>query len=110
VRAGNLRASGVTSAARQPSFPDLPAIGEIVPGFESQAWFGVFGPAKLPEEIVGKLNRAVVNALEDMRMREQLLREGANPAALTPAEFATFVREDIERWAPVVRSSGATPE
>jgi tripartite-type tricarboxylate transporter receptor subunit TctC len=110
VRAGNLRAYGVTSAARQPSFPDLPAIGEIVPGFESQAWFGVFGPAKLPEEIVGKLNRAVVNALEDMRMREQLLREGANPAALTPAEFATFVREDIERWAPVVRSSGATPE
>jgi len=106
----NLRAYGVTSAARQPSFPDLPAIGEIVPGFESQAWFGVFGPAKLPEEIVGKLNRAVVNALEDMRMREQLLREGANPAALTPAEFATFVREDIERWAPVVRSSGATPE
>jgi len=52
----------------------------------------------------------VVNALEDTRMREQLLREGANPAPLTPAEFATFVREDIERWAPVVRSSGATPE
>jgi len=110
VRAGNLRAYGVTSAARQPSFPDLPAIGEIVPGFESQAWFGVFGPAKLPEEIVGKLNRAVVNALEDTRMREPLLREGANPAPLTPAEFTTFVREDIERWAPVVRSSGATPE
>jgi tripartite-type tricarboxylate transporter receptor subunit TctC len=110
VRAGNLRAYGVTSAVRQPSFPDLPAIGEIVPGFESEAWFGVFGPAKLPDEIVAKLNRAVVNALEDSRMREQLLREGANPAALTPAEFATFVREDIERWAPVVRSSGATPE
>ena len=110
VRAGNLRAYGVTSAVRQSSFPDLLAIGEIVPGFESEAWFGVFGPAKLPDEIVGKLNRAVVNALEDSRMREQLLREGANPAALTPAEFATFVREDIERWAPVVRSSGATPE
>jgi len=70
----------------------------------------VFGSAKLPDEIVGKLKRAVVDALEDTRMREQLLREGANPAALTPAEFATFVREDIERWAPVVRSSGATPE
>lgn len=110
VRAGNLRAYGVTSAARQASFPDLPAIGEIVPGFESQAWFGVFGPAKLSDKIAGKLNRAVVNALEDTRMREQLLREGANPAALSPAEFATFVREDIERWAPVVRSSGATPE
>jgi tripartite-type tricarboxylate transporter receptor subunit TctC len=110
VQAGNLRAYGVTSAARQPSFPDLPAIGEVVPGFESEAWFGVFGPAKLPEKIVDKLNRAVVNALKDTTMREQLLREGASPAALTPAEFATFVRQDIERWAPVVRASGAKPE
>src|SRR5690348_4651573 len=110
VQAGNLRAFGVTSAARQPSFPDLPAIGEVVPGFESEAWFGVFGPAKLPDELVDKLNRAVVSALKDPRMREQLLREGANPAALTPGEFATFVRQDIERWAPVVRNSGAKPE
>jgi tripartite-type tricarboxylate transporter receptor subunit TctC len=109
VQAGNLRAYGVTSAARQPSFPDLPAIGEIVPGFESEAWFGVFGPAKLPDGIVGKLNQAIIGALKDPRMREQLLREGANPAALTPAEFAAFVRQDIERWEPVVRSSGAKP-
>jgi tripartite-type tricarboxylate transporter receptor subunit TctC len=70
----------------------------------------VFGPAKLPDEIVGKLNRAVVDALKDERMRDQLLREGANPAALTPSEFAAFVRQDIERWAPVVRSSGAKPD
>jgi tripartite-type tricarboxylate transporter receptor subunit TctC len=109
VQAGNLRAYGVTSAARQPSFPDLPAIGEVVPGFESEAWFGVFGPAKLSDVIVGKLNQAILGALKDPRMREQLMREGANPAALTPAEFAAFVRADIERWAPVVRSSGAKP-
>ena len=109
VQAGSLRAFGVTSAARQPSFPDLPAIGEAVPGFESEAWFGVFGPAKLPDAIVAKLNHAILGALKDQRMREQLMREGANPAALTPAEFAAFVRADIERWAPVVRSSGAKP-
>jgi tripartite-type tricarboxylate transporter receptor subunit TctC len=109
VQAGNLRAYGVTSARRQPAFPDLPAIGEIVPGFESEAWFGVFGPARLPDEIVGRLNRAIIGSLADPRMREQLVREGANPAALTPAEFAAFVRADIERWAPVVRSSGAKP-
>ena len=110
VQAGNLRAYGVTSAARQPSFPNLPAIGEIVSGFESEAWFGVFGPAKLPDDVVSKLNRAIIGALKNARMREQLLREGANPAPLTPAEFAAFVRQDIERWAPVVRSSGAKPD
>jgi tripartite-type tricarboxylate transporter receptor subunit TctC len=109
VQAGNLRAFGVTSAKRQPSFPALPAIGEIVPGFASEAWFGVFGPAKLSADIVDKLNHAILAALEEPRMREQLMREGANPAALTPAEFATFVREDIARWAPVVRASGAKP-
>jgi tripartite-type tricarboxylate transporter receptor subunit TctC len=109
VQAGNLRAYGVTSAKRQPSFPALPAIGEIVPGFASEAWFGVFGPAKLSADIVDKLNHAILGALEQPRMREQLMREGANPAALTPAEFATFVREDIARWAPVVRASGAKP-
>ena len=109
VQAGNLRAFGVTSAKRQPTFPDLPAIGEVVPGFESEAWFGVFGPAKLSDAIVGRLNHAILGALKDARMREQLMREGANPAALTPTEFAAFVRADIERWAPVVRSSGAKP-
>src|SRR6266852_8727755 len=62
VRAGNLRAYGVTSAQRQPSFPDLPAISEIVPGFESTAWFGVFGPAKLSTAIVDRLNAAMVAA------------------------------------------------
>ncbi len=69
----------------------------------------MFGPAKLPDEIVAKLNRAILGALNDPRMSEQLKREGANPAALTPAEFAAFVRADIARWAPVVRSSGAKP-
>jgi tripartite-type tricarboxylate transporter receptor subunit TctC len=107
VRAGNLRAYGVTSAARQPSFPDLPAIGEIVTGFESEAWFGVFGPVKLPDEIVEKLNRAVVDALKDTWMRKQLLHEGANPAALTPAEIRSVCAPGHRT---VVRSSGAKPD
>ena len=81
VRAGKLRAYGVTSAQRQPSFPDLPAIGEVVKGFESTAWFGVFGPAKLPADITDKLNAAIVAALNDPKMRAQLENEGATPAA-----------------------------
>lgn len=110
VRGGKLRAYGVTSVKRQDSFPDLPAIGEVVPGFASEAWFGLFGPAKLPDDITNKLNAAVVTALNDPKMREQLQREGATPAAQSPAAFAAFVRDDVQRWAPIVRQSGATPD
>jgi tripartite-type tricarboxylate transporter receptor subunit TctC len=109
VRAGNLRAYGVTSVQRQPAFPDVPAIGEIVPGFESSAWFGVFGPAKLPPEITNRLNEVIVAGLADANMRERLQNEGATPVGDPPAEFAAFVRQDIERWAPIVKASGATP-
>jgi tripartite-type tricarboxylate transporter receptor subunit TctC len=87
VRAGKPRAFGVTSVQRQPFFPDLLAIGETVPGFESSAWFGVFAPANLPDAIT----------------------ERATSVGNNPKEFAAFVREDIERWAPLVKSSGATP-
>jgi tripartite-type tricarboxylate transporter receptor subunit TctC len=109
VRAGKLRAYGVTSAQRQPSFPDLPTIGEIVPGFESNAWFGVFAPANIPAGITDKLNAVIVAALDNSKLRERLQNEGASPVGNTPAEFAAFVREDIRRWAPVVKQSGATP-
>jgi len=109
VRAGKLRAYGVTSEKRQPSFPDLPAIGEIVPGFESTAWFGVFAPANLPDAVTQKLHATIVAALGEPRLREQLKNEGASSVGNTPKEFAAFVREDIERWAPIVRASGATP-
>ena len=110
VRAGNLRAYGVTTVQRQPSFPDLAAIGEIVKGFESTAWFGVFGPAQLPVAITEKLNAAIVAALKDPRMRTQLENEGATPAPSSAADFAAFVRGDVKRWAPIVKQSGARPD
>jgi tripartite-type tricarboxylate transporter receptor subunit TctC len=110
VRAGKLRAYGVTSAARQPSFPDLPAIGEVVKGFESTAWFGVFGPAKLPADITSRLNTAILAALHDPAMQKQLQNEGASPAPSSAADFAAFVRADVERWAPIVKQSGARPD
>lgn len=108
ARAGTLRAYGVTSAQRLPAFPDVPAIGEAVPGFESTAWFGVFGPAKLPPTITEKLNAVIVGALADPDLRARLQTEGATPVGDTPAAFAAFVREDIARWAPIVKASGAT--
>jgi tripartite-type tricarboxylate transporter receptor subunit TctC len=109
VRAGKLRAYGVTSDKRQAMFPDLPAIGEAVPGFESTAWFGVFAPPTLPDAITQKLYKTIVAALAEPRLREQLKTEGATSVGNTPKEFAAFVREDIERWAPVVKASGAKP-
>ena len=110
VRAGNLRAYGVTSARRQPSFPDLPAIGEIVPGFESSAWFGLFGPANLPGPITQKLSAVILAALRDPKLSERLRDEGASAVGSTPSEFAAFVREDIKHWAPIVQQSGAKPD
>jgi len=109
VRAGKLRAYGVTSDKRQAMFPDLPAIGEAVPGFESTAWFGVFAPAHLPGAVTEKLHTTIVAALKEPRLREQLKTEGATAVGNTPKEFTAFVREDIERWAPVVKASGAKP-
>jgi tripartite-type tricarboxylate transporter receptor subunit TctC len=109
VRAGTLRAYGVTSAHRQPSFPDLPAITETVPGFESSAWFGVFAPVNLPAAITDKLNAVIVAALKDSKLRDRLQNEGASPVGSTSADFAAFVRDDVKRWAPVVKWSGATP-
>jgi tripartite-type tricarboxylate transporter receptor subunit TctC len=110
VRAGKLKAFGVTSAARQPLFPDLPAIGEVVPGFESTAWFGVFAPANLPAPIATKLNSVIAASLGGSRLKEQLKLEGATPVGNSLAEFSAFVRGDVQRWAPIVKQSGATPE
>jgi tripartite-type tricarboxylate transporter receptor subunit TctC len=110
VKGGKLRAYGVTSAARQASFPDLPAIGEVVKGFESTAWFGVFGPAKLPAGITNKLNAAIVAALNDPEMRARLQSEGATPAGGSAADFAAFVRDDVAHWAPIVKAAGAKVE
>lgn len=109
VRARKLRAYGVTSVQRQPIFPDVSAIAETVPGFESSAWFGVFAPANLPASITERLNAVLVAALAEPKLREQLKNEGATSVGNSPKEFAVFVREDIDRWAPLVKSSGATP-
>ena len=110
VRAGKLRGYGVTSAHRQPSFPDLPAIGEVVKGFESTAWFGVFAPAQLSAEFTDRLNTAIRGALDDPKLHAQFESEGATPAGMSAADFASFVRADVARWAPIVRQSGARPD
>ena len=110
VRAGKLKAFGVTSATRQQSFPTFRRSVRSFRASSSTAWFGVFGPANLPAPIATKLNTVIAASLAGSRLREQLLLEGATPVGNSLAEFAAFVRNDVQRWAPIVKQSGATPE
>ena len=111
VRAGKLRALGVSTAKRLAVFPDLPTIDEAgVRGYEATQWYGVLAPAGAPQPIVAKLNGAIVGALETARMRERLAADGSEPFGSTPAEFLDFIRKEIARWAPVIKAAGMRAE
>ncbi len=110
VQAGTLKAFGTTSLQRLPSLPSVPPIADTVPGFESNAWFGLFGPARLPPSVTVALHDAAVKALHQPQFQDRLKKEGANAVGNTPEDFAAFVRADVQRWAPIVKQSGALPE
>jgi tripartite-type tricarboxylate transporter receptor subunit TctC len=110
VQSGKLKALGVTSARRLPQFPDAPAIAEVLPGFESSAWFGLFGPAKMPAEVVRRISDAARAAVRAEAMRKRLEADAGTPVGNSPEEFAAFVRADVPRWAKLVKYSGATPD
>jgi tripartite-type tricarboxylate transporter receptor subunit TctC len=107
VKAGKLRGLAVTSPRRSPSFPDLPAIAETVPGYEVVNWFGVLAPAGTSRAVVDRLNRELNAALAQPDLRRQLAAQGADPAGGTPEDFAKLVRSDFPKWAKVVKESGA---
>lgn len=108
VKAGKLRALAVTSARRSPAAPDVPTLTESgLSGYEASSWFGMLAPAGTPPEIVEKLNAAIVKALQSPEVRDRLASQGAEPASLTPAEFARFIDAEIAKWAKVVKASGA---
>ncbi|MEA3156236.1 MAG: hypothetical protein QOK44_3825 [Betaproteobacteria bacterium] len=109
VKAGKLRVIAVTSAERSPMLPDTATVSESgLPGFEVSSWFGLFGPAALPKELVAKVNAAVGSALNAADTKERLAALGAERLVKSPEEFGRFVREDIAKWAKVVKASGAT--
>jgi tripartite-type tricarboxylate transporter receptor subunit TctC len=107
VKAGKLRGLAVTSPKRSPSFPELPAIAETVPGYEVVNWFGIMAPAGTPPAIVARINKDFNDALSSQKLREQLAAQGADATGGTPAEFAKIVRADFAKWAKVVKASGA---
>jgi tripartite-type tricarboxylate transporter receptor subunit TctC len=110
IKAGKLRALGMTTAQREPSMPDVPTIAETVPGYEATAWFGVGMPKGTPREIIEKVNAEVNRALADPRMRARLAELGGAPIPGTPEDFGRVIAEETEKWARVVTFSGAKVE
>ena len=108
VRAGKLRALGVTGAQRSPTMPDVPTIAEAgLPGYAIEAWFGLLAPARTPESIVAKLNKDVVAILGDAEMKRRMADLGQELTSNTPEQFAAFIKSEITRMGEVVRASGA---
>jgi tripartite-type tricarboxylate transporter receptor subunit TctC len=108
VRAGRIRALAVTTARRSALAPDLPTIAESgLPGFDISTWFGIFTPAGTPRDIVEKLHAEFTRALADREVRDRMLALGAEPVGNTPAEFAAYIRAEADKYARVIKASGA---
>jgi tripartite-type tricarboxylate transporter receptor subunit TctC len=110
VRAGKLRALAVTTPRRLAALPDLPAVAEALPGFEVVGWYGVLGPAGLPKPVVTRLHDELVKVLNQPDMRERIVADGSEPVGNTPEEFRRFMRADLDKWAKLVKESGAKLE
>jgi len=110
VRAGKLRPLAVTSARRSELLPDLPTVGDFVPGYETSAWQGVGAPKATPVDIIDKLNREINAALADPKIKSRVADMGGTVLAGSPADFGKFIADETEKWGKVVKFSGAKPD
>jgi tripartite-type tricarboxylate transporter receptor subunit TctC len=110
VRAGKLRALAVTSARRSELLPDLPTVGDFVPGYETSAWQGVGAPKNTPVEIIDRLNKEINAGLADPKIKARVTDMGGTVLAGSPANFGKLIADETEKWGKVVKFSGAKPD
>ena len=110
IKAGRLKALAVTSEKREPSFPNVPTVGDTVPGYEATAWFGVGMPRGTPPDIVNKMNAAINKAISQPKTKERLAELGGALIVGTPADFGKVIQAETNKWEKVVKFSGATAE
>jgi tripartite-type tricarboxylate transporter receptor subunit TctC len=110
VMAGKLRPLAVTSATRWEGLPDIPTVGDFVPGYEASSVFGLGAPKKTPVEIVDKLNRAINAALDDPKLKTRLVELGGTLLAGSPADFSKLIADDTEKWGKVIRAANIKAE
>jgi tripartite-type tricarboxylate transporter receptor subunit TctC len=110
VRTGKLRALAVSTATRSELLPDIPTVGEIVPGYEASAWNGLAAPRNTPAPIIERLNREINAGLADPKIKAQLANLGGTVIAGSSADFSTFIAAEVEKWGKVVKTAGIKPE
>jgi len=109
IHEGKLRALGVTTATRAPALPDVPPIGDAVPGYEASSWYGFGAPSGTPAAIIAKLDREIEAVLSDEQMKARFAGMGIDPMFMPAAEFAKFIAEEAEKWGKVVKFAGIKP-
>jgi tripartite-type tricarboxylate transporter receptor subunit TctC len=110
LKTGRLRALGVTSSKRSDVLPEVPAISETLSGYEALAWFGLFGPAAMPADLVRQVNAEMVRALGDAKVREMVRSQGGDAGGGSPEQFQAFVNAEIVKWAKVIKRAGVEQE
>jgi tripartite-type tricarboxylate transporter receptor subunit TctC len=110
IRSGRLRPLAVTTATRADVLPDLPTVGDFVPGYEATSWFGIGAPKNTPAEIIEKLNKEINAAIADPKIKARLIDLGGTVLPGSPADFGKLIADETEKWAKVIKFSGAKPD